>query len=59
MNEMCMVLLAQTHGYRDFQPSVEEILVLGSTNSQIQAMMLVKNQHLHEIGGQKSYSRFD
>ena len=31
MGEMCMVLLALTHGHQDFDSNIKDMMVLGST----------------------------
>ena len=43
MGEMCMVLLALTHGYQDFDSNINEMLVAVPKIRHIESIMLVKN----------------
>ena len=55
-DEMCMVLLALPYGDEDVKPNIAEKLVFWGPKN---LTFSVKNEHMHEIGREKSFSRFD
>ena len=58
-DDMCMVLLALPYGDEDVKPNIAEKSVLGVRKTFKFIETSVKNEHMHEIGREKSFSRFD
>ena len=58
-DEMCMVLLALPSGNDDFRQNVAEKLVFGVRKTLKFIETSVKNENMHEIGREKTFSRFD
>ena len=59
MDEICMVLLARACGNGVFRPNVAEKSVLGVRKTLKFIETSVKNENMHEIGREKTSSRFD
>ena len=58
-DEMCMVLLALPYGDEDVKPNITEKSVFGVRKTLKFMGTSVKNQNMHEIGREKTCSRFD
>ena len=58
-DEMCMVLLALPYGDEDVKPNIAEKSVFGVRKTLNFIETWVKNEHMHEIGREKTFSRFD
>ena len=58
-DEMCMVLLALPYGDEDVKPHIAEKSVLGVRKTFKFIETSVKNENMHEIGREKTFSRFD
>ena len=58
-DEMCTVLLALPSGNLDFRRNVAEKSVYGVRKTSKFIETSVKNENIHEIGREKTFSRFD
>ena len=58
-DEMCMVLLALPYGDEDVKPNIAEKSVWGVRKTFKFIETSVKNENMHEIGREKTFSRFD
>ena len=58
-DEMCMVLLALPYGDDDVKPNIAEKSVFGVRKTLTFVETSVKNESMHEIGREKTFSRFD
>ena len=58
-DEMCMVLLALPYGDEDVKPNIAEKSVFGVRKTLKFIETSVKNENMHEICREKTFSRFD
>ena len=58
-DEMCMVLLALPYGDEDVKRNIAEKLVFGVRKTSKFIETSVRNENMHEIGREKTFSRFD
>ena len=58
-DEMCMVLLALPYGDEDVKANIAEKSVFGVRKTLKFIGISVKNENMHEIGREKTFSRFD
>ena len=58
-DELCMVLLALPYGDEDVKPNIAERRFFGVRKTLKFIETLVKNENMHEIGREKTCSRFD
>ena len=58
-DELCMVLLALPYGDEDVKPNIAEKLAFWCPKNCKILRNFIKNENMHEIGREKTFSRFD